>query len=174
LLGVVKGILPQKLASKVELNSVIKQNTGKFRQPYPPYSSKPVHGKPLFVWAKEGKLKQIQIPTKNIEIHAIKLLDIRSLPATKLKEQVPQIIHRVTGDFRQTLINQSWEKSLKPHLKAQFPLLTLKVSCTTGTYMRSLANKIGKQLKTPALAYKITRTEIGSNKLKPKDYPKAK
>lgn len=44
---------------------------GKHFQLYPPYSSVRVKGKPLFQWAKEGKLDQVTIPGKNVEIHSI-------------------------------------------------------------------------------------------------------
>jgi len=41
---------------------------GKRKQEYPPYSSKTVKGKPLFEYAREGKLDKITIPKQKIEI----------------------------------------------------------------------------------------------------------
>lgn len=40
--------------------------------------------------------------------------------------------------------------------------LTIKVTCSSGTYMRSLAVDIGKKLNVPAVMVKLIRTKIGS------------
>ncbi len=45
------------------------------------------------------------------------------------------------------------------------PLITLSISCGKGTYVRSLANDIGVQLKTGAHLVGLTRTHIGPYKL---------
>ena len=42
-----------------------------------------------------------------------------------------------------------------------YPLLDLTVSCSTGTYIRSLARDIGEALKTGGFAKELRRTEIG-------------
>jgi len=47
-----------------------------------------------------------------------------------------------------------------------FPLLKIKVKCSSGTYIRSLASDIGKKLKTGALLQDLLRTKIGKFSLK--------
>jgi len=47
-----------------------------------------------------------------------------------------------------------------------FPLLKIKVKCSSGTYIRSLAFGIGKKLKTGALLQDLLRTKIGKFSLK--------
>jgi tRNA pseudouridine55 synthase len=46
-------------------------------------------------------------------------------------------------------------------LEYKFPYLKIKVKCSSGTYIRSLANDIGKKLECGAYAEKLVRTKIG-------------
>ena len=41
------------------------------------------------------------------------------------------------------------------------PYIKLRVTCSKGTYIRSLAYDIGKALKSGAWLYKLERTRIG-------------
>ena len=45
------------------------------------------------------------------------------------------------------------------------PLITLRIVCGKGTYIRSLAHDLGKKLKSGAHLVKLIRTRIGSYKL---------
>ena len=51
-------------------------------------------------------------------------------------------------------------------LSYKYPLLSLRASVSSGTYIRSLAEDIGKELKTGAYCTKIVRTRIGDSYLK--------
>lgn len=46
-------------------------------------------------------------------------------------------------------------------LEYSFPLLKLRVSCGSGTYIRSLAHDIGEKLGTSALLAELERTRVG-------------
>ncbi|MBH75898.1 MAG: tRNA pseudouridine(55) synthase TruB [Flavobacteriales bacterium] len=46
-----------------------------------------------------------------------------------------------------------------------FPFITIKVVCSKGTYIRSLANDIGKYLNCGAYLFDLKRTAIGKYKL---------
>jgi tRNA pseudouridine55 synthase len=46
-------------------------------------------------------------------------------------------------------------------LEYKFPYLKIKVKCSSGTYIRSLANDIGKKLGCGAYVEELTRTKIG-------------
>ena len=48
----------------------------------------------------------------------------------------------------------------------KYPLLSLRASVSSGTYIRSLAEDIGRELKTGAYCTKIVRTRIGESYLK--------
>ncbi len=47
----------------------------------------------------------------------------------------------------------------------ELPKLILKIQCSKGTYIRSLAHDIGKALKSGAYLSRLTRTAIGNYKL---------
>ncbi len=50
-------------------------------------------------------------------------------------------------------------------LNYQMPLITIKIVCSKGTYIRSLAYAIGKKLNSGGHLVKLIRTRIGSYKL---------
>ncbi len=50
-------------------------------------------------------------------------------------------------------------------IKYNFPLLELKIHCSSGTYIRSLANDIGEKLKTGGCLESLKRTKIGNYSL---------
>ena len=50
-------------------------------------------------------------------------------------------------------------------MSVKLPFVRIKVSCSKGTYIRSLANDIGKALKSGAWLYNLKRTKIGANTL---------
>lgn len=131
---------------------------GKFAQEYPPYSSKTVDGKQLHTLARSGELPD-ELPTKEVEIYSIEELERREISAQDLLKLIQQRIALVTGDFRQTEILERWNEALS-HSPQTFPVIKLKVSCSSGTYMRSLAHRIGKDTGSGACALSIKRTEI--------------
>lgn len=150
-----------------QIISAIKTFPRSYTQSYPPYSSKTVNGKPLWQWAKKGRLDEINIPTKQVEIHDIKINKIYDFPLNDLKNYLNTNITKVTGDFRQREIINKWEQTLNKFNKNhKFKVLSLDVHNSSGTYMRSIANKLGEMLKTPALALKINRYQIGEYTLK--------
>ncbi|MES2436721.1 MAG: hypothetical protein V4519_01815 [Patescibacteria group bacterium] len=134
---------------------------GKFVQEYPPYSSKPVNGKPMFEWAREGKLDEIEIPTKKVEIFSCEILSKNVISGKELIENAELDSTLITGDFRQEEILSSWKNALKEHESSVFSVLKIKVSCSSGTYMRSFAHNLGKELSCGAIAYRIKRTKVG-------------
>src|SRR4029077_12126698 len=52
--------------NETRIRQATKQFVGTYNQPYPPYSSKTVNGKPLYFYARENRLSEIIIPTKNV------------------------------------------------------------------------------------------------------------
>lgn len=124
---------------------------GKRTQKYPPYSSKTVDGKPLFVWAREGKLPPL--PEREIEIFESKILGERTITAKDLRELIISKINLVKGDFRQKEIIERWNEILN---EGEYKIIKGEISCSTGTYIRSLINESGC-----CTALSITRTKFG-------------
>lgn len=163
LLGLVKSSNEFTESSLEEKNVVAAalQQIGKIQQPYPPYSSRTVHGKPLFWYARNNLISTIQVPTKDVEIFSMKYLAKQALSLTEVKETIYKRIERVEGDFRQEAILADWNSQLSKTSRHIFTIYSFQVHCSSGTYIRSLVHRIGKQLHTGAVAWNIRRTTIG-------------
>jgi len=51
-------------------------------------------------------------------------------------------------------------------IKYNWPILKLKIHCSSGTYIRTIADDLGKELKCGAHLQELRRTEIGKYKIK--------
>lgn len=140
---------------------IIKQFTGRIKQSYPPYSSRTVNGKPLFMWAREDKLNEIEIPSHDVFIESIDLIGENTINGEKLLEKIKNDISLVKGDFRQAEIINIWNDTLKEKKEENYKTITLRISCGSGVYVRGVAHELGISLGIPALALKIKRTKVG-------------
>lgn len=146
--------------SSEKIQEIIGQYNGTFTQAYPPFSSKAVHGKPLFQWAREGKLSDIDIPSHEVTVYNISLLEVKKISAQELLNTLENKVKMVVGDFRQDEIINDWQSVLKAKNR-DFTLAKIELSCSSGTYVRAIIHDIGKQLKLGATTYSILRTKIG-------------
>jgi len=156
----VKSLLPRPefIAELVKNN--LKYFRGKINQKYPIYSSKTVKGKPLFSYARGGE--NVEIPEREIFIKKLVFKKIKKIKGEKLFLNIKKRIEMVKGDFRQKEILKIWQEKLLSAKESQiFDIADFKIKCTSGTYVRSLANSLGKRIKIPALAFSIKRTKVG-------------
>lgn len=146
--------------SKIDVSKYV----GKFEQTYPHFSSKKVAGKQLHTHAREETLPaEDEMPKKSVEIYSIVHMGVREETLQKIVDDTISRISLVTGDFRQKNIIDEWKKMLTVGLLTnKIAILKLRVACSSGTYMRTLAEKIGSDLGIPSLAYSIKRKKIGS------------
>ncbi len=147
------------------VNSFVMEALNKTKQQYPPFSSKTVNGKPLFQWAKEGRLSEIQIPERSIAITDFQIVKNTTITKEDLEKRVLKQISLVNGDFRQEDIRKSWTKFLRQTDKESFQVIKFRIACSSGTYIRGLAHELGEQLGTGAIALDILRTQVGEYKL---------
>ncbi len=153
------------------LRAALSTLTGTHTLPYPPFSSKTVNGKPLFLYSLEGTLDSIEIPTHDECIYSIHTLTQKTLSKEELGDRITYILSqaplslepskKLGADFRQDDVRSRWEREFKQVPERDFSVLTLRVTCASGTYMRTLAERIGKELGTTGFALSITRTKIG-------------
>jgi tRNA pseudouridine(55) synthase len=155
-----------------EIRAALDAEIGSHARKYPIFSSKTVNGKPLFLYALEGTIDSIKIPEHIETIHSIDLLEQTQLDASNLRSRIENMLalaptssepSKVLGaDFRIKEVHASWDAVFTHTCERALPILKLTVSCASGTYMRSLAARIGKALDTDALALSIRRTRIGA------------
>lgn len=158
-------IVAQKIPAvfdKEDFRNTLEKYQGIYVQPYPPFSSQPVQGKPLFEWAREGRLSEIQIPTKEIDIKKLEHVADRRIITADLKEKILGNIVRVKGDFRQQEIAGDWETFFAKHPSTIFTYSTFRATVTSGAYMRGLAYAFGKELGCGAVTLRIVRTRVGN------------
>ncbi|PRP78756.1 tRNA pseudouridine synthase B [Planoprotostelium fungivorum] len=167
-----------------EMKKYIRENllsyVGRYDQPYPPYSAARVDGRALHEWAKEGKLSEIQIPSVSVEVFELELLEETIITTDQLWTQVKDKIDRLgperstpqkkkrkrglgasANDFRQTQILQLWSEELERVDVKEHLVLHFKARVSPGTFIRSIANRMGKELACGALAFDIYRTKVG-------------
>jgi tRNA pseudouridine55 synthase len=143
------------------ITKALNEFRGKMQQEYPPYSSKTVDGKALFAWAREGLLNSIIMPSRSVTVYDIEIDNVYKIKETQLRAYIESCISKVNGDFRQEEISRLWERQLKEKGTREFPAATIKISCSSGTYARSIAHGLGQELGVPALALHILRTKVG-------------
>lgn len=158
------------LPSHEELRTALESVLGTHTVPYPAYSSKTVDGTPLFLHTLKGTLPAASIPTHEETVYRIRLCGIRSETAPSLLrdartrfaelERTDEPSKELGRNFRVEEVERAWERALGGS-STQFPILTLSVSCGSGTYMRTLADRLTKALGTRGLARSIRRTRIG-------------
>jgi len=143
--------------SAIEKN--ILERTGKQKQKFPAFSKRHVQGKAMFVWAAEGRLNEIEIPEHEVEIYSIEILHNGEKTFGEIRDNAVTRISDVVGDFRQEQLINEWNKN-PTDVTERFQTITLKVFCSTGTYIRQLAQDIGTDLGCGATVFSIKRTAI--------------
>ncbi len=143
-----------------DLSINIPSYIGKFTQAYPAYSSKTFGGKQLHELARSNQLPE-EMPKREVEIYELELLGSGEINSTELQTRIQTNIALVKGDFRQEEIKARWDVILHDETK-KFKILKIKVTCSGGTYMSSLAERMGVDTKKGAFALSIKRTKIGT------------
>jgi tRNA pseudouridine55 synthase len=145
-LGMIDGVKSGQIG-EIDLNKYIR----KFVQEYPRYSSRII------------AMKEVpeEMPTKEVEIYSIEDLGKREMTGAEVLEQVKKNIALVKGDFRQKEIVGKWEEVISGELTmAKFSILKIRVKCSSGTYMRSLAKRMGEDEGVGAVAMGIRRVNV--------------
>lgn len=149
---------------KADFEKLLKKFEKSFKQKYPRFSSRTIKGRPLFQIAKEEGITDDDLPAKEVQIKKITFQAFGFVSKKYLHDFILESIFSVKGNFRQNMCWAKWEKTLEDFPDKNLPTLTIRVSCTSGTYMRSLALAIGQEIGLPALALKIKRLKIGDFK----------
>jgi tRNA pseudouridine(55) synthase len=143
----------QRTATRKEASVDFQKYVGKFVQEYPVYSSKMIAAKEV------GD----EMPTKNVEIYSIKKHAEKEIYGHEVALKALEVISKVDGDFRQQDIGEEWYAFGQEFGNFPFKAVTLSVACSSGTYMRSLAERIGKDAGVGAFAYSIKRNSISNS-----------
>jgi len=112
---------------------------------------------------------------------------LAKIPLSKIKsvlkdfegdqEQIPPIYSaiRIRGKKAYEIAREGKKVNMPPRqitihsiklLKYSFPLLKLKITCSSGTYIRSLARDLGEALGTKSYLKNLRRTAVGAANIK--------
>ena len=141
---------------------------GKFLKLNKEYLAKIKLGATSDTFDKEGKItkKEVKkIPEKKKIEKIVKgfIGEIKQTPP-------PFSAKKVKGKKAYELARKGVKVNLKPQevkiykieiLKYKFPILEIKINCSSGTYIRSLANDIGQKLGCGGYLENLRRTKIG-------------
>ena len=161
-----------------DIQKILPKFVGDIELPYPHFSSKTVQGKPLHVWKLEGRIGEIEIPTKRSTIYKLELQSLSSYSAQEVFvytsekiETIPKVteVSKALGnDFRRVDVRNCWKDFIEKNSPEQkYYVARFICIVSSGTYMRTLAELIAKELHTCGLAYSINRTKIGNYKKLP-------
>lgn len=132
--------------SQEDIKSVLPQFTGNISQTVPGFSAVKVGGRKLYALMREAQhsqkdLKEItqKLPTRMVEIYQLELV---------------QFSKGHTSDFTQV-------RDITGVSKKQVVTFTIRVKCSSGTYIRSLVHDIGQQIGVGATVIALRRTRIG-------------
>lgn len=172
-LGRLKTCTPtDKILDEGSLMSISNGFVGDIELPYPRFSSKTVQGKPLHTWTLEGRLDEIEIPTKTSTVYSLSYtktttfdrsdLVYKALEKVNSIPPVTDIRKAIGNDFRRVDVRADWDNVLQNNtLPDSYTVLTFSCIASSGTYMRTLASLIAKKLDTCGLAWNIHRSKIG-------------
>jgi tRNA pseudouridine55 synthase len=152
---------PEELSRQV--SAALRGMVGKVTQEYPPYSSKTLGGEPLFSLARQGRLEGVEMPTKEVEIYEIRKRELAAHTPERLHAEIVAMIGKVKGDFRQEAILAAWDAYFRDCSEPFFYSIRFEASCSSGTYVRGIADALGKTLGTGAVALHIARTRVGKH-----------
>ena len=150
------GVLTETL-----LETAIQGLIGTYAQTYPPYSSKKVAGKPLFRWARESRLHEIELPSHTVTVHSLSFDKLETISAPELKKEIARNLERVSGDFRQRECKELWEAYIDNSMLEDFQIATFRMKASGGTYVRALVHDLEERLGIPATTFYIRRDAVG-------------
>ncbi|MDD4289689.1 MAG: tRNA pseudouridine(55) synthase TruB [Patescibacteria group bacterium] len=138
------------------------------------YTAKIELGKISDTYDTEGNIKNIKINKKPSLVEIKNIIDKNFIGDIL---QTPPIFSakKIKGKNAYELARKGEEvkiKSVKIKIddlkikKYKYPFLELEISCSRGTYIRSIANDLGEKLKTGGILVKLKRSQIGNFNLK--------
>lgn len=161
--GLVTALTPDVTADDAAIARACRAWEGAVTQRYPPFSQARVAGRSLLAWGAAGLA--MERPTAARTIAAIERLGRRAVALDDLAAEAQRRSSLVRGDYRQGAIAARWRDVAEERAGASLTLLSLRVDCSAGTYMRSLAHDLGAALGAPAIAWRIRRTRAGALRL---------
>ncbi len=150
---------------KEKVEPLLNNYVGEINQKVPPFSAVKIKGKPLYRWYLDGNIDKVEIPTKTIKINKIEIVNSRVVSKNELKKEVMELLETVKSGFRQKQIIEKWNSEFDFTKQDKFLVIKVRSDVSKGTYVRAIANDLGKKLGVGACTLTITRTRAGKYKI---------
>lgn len=141
-----------------QLESKLDGMVGSATYPIPEYSSVPVLGKPSFLRAQTSKEKTLGLH-KEMKISAAKLLRLYKVRVEDIISQLVRSKRTLNGDFRFDTAISDWKEVNEE--SAHLIAADIVFDVSSGTYIRSLVDYLGKASGASGLAFSIKRIKLG-------------
>ncbi len=134
---------------------------GKFQQNYHNYSSKRIHGIPLWQYTKNNSSNNISMNASHeVEIFNIEYKQIKKYNFFEWKNNIIDIINKIDkkNDFRQDIIINNYNNH--EIYSEMIYSLPIRIKVSSGFYVRQLVADIKKSLNIVILTYDINRITV--------------
>lgn len=155
-LGVVTDYSEKKITTK-DISAEISQFLLTYLQTTPKFSAQRWSGQSGFELARAQQ--PIVQKTREVKLSEFVMVGSEFLSSEQVVEQHYATVKKVTGDFRQDEVAQSWTATLPKN--KQFLITHHSVTTSPGTYIRQLVQDLANRLQTPAATWSITRVKNG-------------
>lgn len=142
------------------LSKVMNSFLGEHEWDYAPFSSKTVDGIPLFELARKKLIKIL--PKRKSTLYSLVNRGMRFVTIEEVKRNTFNKISKVKGDFRQNEILALWDEYFEL-AREKLYVLSLTLAVSSGFYVRTFVNEVGKKTGTGAVLYSLKRTKIGEH-----------
>ncbi len=133
----------------------------KFNQTVPMHSNRKVDGKRLWWWMLNGvEIPAERRPANNVEILASNFISEQTVPKDYLTQEIDNMERNIGERFRLDKVVASWREFLSRTRQDEFTLLTFELTVTSGFYVRTFVDDIGKRLGIPLLVFSLKRTRV--------------
>jgi len=102
----------------------------------------------------------VEIPSSDVEINGVNVERIYKIDSGDLLKEIVRKVGLVDGDFRQSEIIKNWE-GLLVNRKEKYFVVDVAISCSSGTYIRAIAEDFGGKLGCGGLLLDLLRTKVG-------------
>jgi len=161
-LGIIQNTLNIDSIDHTLIQNHITQFIGTFNQQFHIYSAITTSNKSgerhkLWKWAKLQRLNEIKIPSKQVTVKYIKLLNTSKVSLEYIKNSIINKLKHITGDYRQDDIKTQWTLF---NQNQNFYITDFEAHVSTGFYIRQFVRDLSEKTKLIGVTFSINRTSI--------------
>lgn len=154
-------ILGNTFNSTDDLDKYVSDFKGVIQQKVPPFSAVKIQGMPLYRWYLSGKIDEVEVPIKEINVEEIDVINKRVVKSDVLLSEITETLNKVRKGFRKEDVLDEWNKQLKDMRDKEFTIVTIRAKVSKGTYVRAIAHELGVKLGTGGCITRLVRTKVG-------------